>query len=144
MTTVLFLILTSTSFAMNASFAQTKSFADWKTEKIQVAKTQLIKANAELAALLRVDVHSNLRPGLEAQIIQEQWNVEVAQDLSITDYLVLYLSTQRGSSKYKEAAAKLSADDTAKILEAYLKNMKVPETQDERRFPRHSSGDLDF
>jgi hypothetical protein len=133
-----FLILTifvSTSFAASPA---TKSFTDWKNEKIQTARVRLLRVNAELADFLRRDAHSRSRSALQAQIVQEQWNVEVAQDLSITDYLVLYLSAQHGPSKYREAAAKLSAEDTAKILEAYLKSMNVSE-QDEKRLPHRSA-----
>lgn len=89
------------------------SFKDWKQQKIQAAKTQVfsnVSMNTEA---------QGLSIGKINKINQLRWNLEVAEDLSVSDYLLLYLSQQKNLNRYKEAATKLSIDEVASLLEAY-------------------------
>ena len=97
-----------------------KSFQEWKTLQVETSKADLraVKARAQGKAGYASAVRS-----IEQQVTQERWNLEVAQDLSVTDYLVLYLAHQGAPGKLAEAAVKLTPEETAQVLEAYIRNM---------------------
>ena len=104
-----------------------KSFQEWKTEKIHAASLQVETSKADLRAVKaraqgKAGYASAVR-SIEQQVTQERWNLEVAQDLSVTDYLVLYLAHQGAPGKLAEAAVKLTPEETAQVLEAYIRNM---------------------
>jgi len=105
--------------------SSTKSFSEWKKDKIQAATDQLTKARA---------------PGKD--VSQLEFNLDVAESLSVTDYLVLYISPQAGTSKYLEAASRLSPGETAKIMEAYLKAMQSQRDAEKQTEIRSSATDL--
>jgi len=111
----------------------TKPFSEWKTDKIQLAQDQLARAKSRQ----RFDRSQDLMK----EVTQLEFNLDVAQSLSVTDYVVLYLSTQTGNSKFLEAASHMSAAETAKIMEAYLKAMQSQQ-QAEKQSERSSSADF--
>lgn len=104
-----------------------KSYREWKEEKIRVAALQVEQTRGHLRVLkARAQGSPNLSSAvqnLEQQVAQEEWNLEVARDLAVTDYLVLYLAQQGQPGKLIEAAGKLSAEETAQVLEAYIRSM---------------------
>lgn len=102
--------------AKNAS--DLRSFREWKAEKVKAATEKVDHVQAQI----QTHKGAGLRD-LEQQLSQEQWNLEVAQDLSITDYLVLYLASKGSAAQLTEAARKLSPEETAQILEAYLRSL---------------------
>lgn len=105
-----------------------KSFREWKSEKIQASLSQVDQTTRRLQDLrfrAQTAVQKSALENLEQQLSQEEWNLEIAQDLTVTDYLVLYLSGQNISGKFNEAAAKLTSDETAQVLEAYVRNMNA-------------------
>jgi hypothetical protein len=133
--------LAVTSSAAPAATTMTRSFDDWKAAKIRAAKAHLAKSKSLLADHKKNQIKNRVKDAniqvLESQVSQDEFNLEVSQGLSITDYLVLYLSAQPGSAKFKDAAIKLSLDETAKVLEAYLKSMRAQ--QEDKQTPRRSS-----
>ncbi len=109
------------------ALSQLKSFKDWKSDKVRMATQQAEQTRSQVLAMkiegaktpaMRMAQHS-----LEQQFAQEQWNVEVASDLSVTDYLALYLAQHASSRKLAEAAGKLTPDEMAQVLEAYIRSM---------------------
>lgn len=95
-----------------------KSFQDWKKEKIQAAfvqtntiRTQILKAY--------LDSNTKLQESLERQLNQVRWNSEVARDLSVTDYFVLYLSQQNQPDRFQLAAQRMTTAEVAELIEAY-------------------------
>jgi len=104
-----------------------QSFKDWKTQKIAVAQHQIELTKAQIMAarlgpLSSNQVRTNLH-NLDLELSQENWNLEVAKDLSLTDYLVLYLAHQGSSAKLVEAARKMTPEETALVLDAYIKSI---------------------
>jgi hypothetical protein len=100
---------------------QVLSFKDWKTEKIQVAQKRF-------STFAEQNNKDSLMSEIEAQSHTQQlkWNLEIAQDLSITDYTILYLSqTKKPKSAFKQVAEKLSSTDVADLLEAYSKAVEI-------------------
>lgn len=95
-----------------------KSFQDWKKEKIQTA---LVQTNLIRAQILKAQTENNpkLQESLERQLNQVRWNSEVARDLSVTDYFVLYLSQQNQPDRFQQAAQRMTTSEVAELIEAY-------------------------
>lgn len=116
--------LAMTSFAASAKI---KSFKEWKLERIsearnqsKEAKNQLKDISAEDPALIQ---NNSENKGIAEDSNQRQWSIEAAKELTVTDYLVLYLSNQSSTKKYKEAAHHLGSDEIAEIMEAYARSV---------------------
>lgn len=104
--------------AVPVSANAVKSYKDWKGDKIQTALNQiLLTRNQALKA--QTEGNLKLRDSLQRQMSQLQWNLEVANDLSVTDYFVLYLSQQSQADRFYLAAQKLTASEVAELMEAY-------------------------
>lgn len=115
---------------------KTKSFREWKSEKvqealsrvtitrtqIQLAKTKdpnLARRKAGLEASSGVDTES-----LESQLQQDQSILEMAKDLSVTDYFVGYLTKlQDKKAAFNEVAGKLTAEEVAELMNAYANSV---------------------
>jgi hypothetical protein len=100
------------------AFSAVKGYQEWKQEKVQVAMTQGIAVRAQL---IKAAAENNRKQVeiLERQLAQLNWNVEVARDLSVTDYFVLYLSQQPNADRFQQAAQKMSTKEVAELIEAY-------------------------
>ncbi|MFM6930243.1 MAG: hypothetical protein ACKOX6_17380 [Bdellovibrio sp.] len=123
-----------------------KSYREWKTEKISVAQTKVSTLKAQLdarkqARMVAQGADPNLartaRTGVEAvpardisiekierQLQEEQYDLEIAKDLSVTDYFVGYLTKiQDKKSAFKEVAGKLSPEEVAELMTAYANSV---------------------
>ncbi|MGE5085016.1 MAG: hypothetical protein ACM3MG_01850 [Bacillota bacterium] len=123
-----------------------KSYREWKTEKISVAQLRVSSLKAQLdarkqARSIAQGTDPNLartgRTGVEAvptrdisvekierQLREEQYDLEVAKDLSVTDYFVGYLTKiQDKKSAFKEVAGKLSPEEVAELMTAYANSV---------------------
>lgn len=105
-----------------------KGYQEWKGEKIQYAmsqgallKAQIIKAQAE-GNKKQVET-------LEKQQTQINWNLDVARELSVTDYFVLYLSQQPHPDRFQQAAQKMSTKEVAELIEAYANTLGTSPTE---------------
>lgn len=124
--------------------AEVKSYREWKTDKVQVAqgKVSSLKAQIDSKKSGRTAAHSvdpNLahRPTLEAvssqdmpveklerQLREEQYTLEVAKDLSVTDYFVGYLTkVQDKKAAFHEVAGKLTPEEVAELMTAYANSV---------------------
>lgn len=98
------------------------NFRDWKAEKIQSiqAKITTLKFQVEAAKKPENKAKSSILIAFyERSLNQEKWNLEVATDLNITDYLVLYVVRYPSQEKFKGAAALLTPAEVAQLMEAY-------------------------
>lgn len=128
------------------SQSQILSFSDWKKDKVQGAKEQISDTKNKIQLIqggMSGKSHSMKDPQLMAvqqQLNEHEFNLEIAEDLGITDYIVLYLSGQNNSQHLKEAAAKMTTEETAQLLEAYIKVVRA-QNQDRGilKLPRHSN-----
>lgn len=120
----------------------TLSYSEWKTNKINFAKEQINDTKNKIQ-LIQARSSGPKDPQLLAvnQILnQHEFNLEVAQDLAIIDYVVLYLSAHHHNPKViKDAASKLSPVETEQLLEAYVKSVKANQVDlNSLKLPRHS------
>jgi len=132
-----------TAFAMKAG-AQVKSYREWKTERVQQAQANvsIIKAQLDLKKASRtvaqgtdpnmvnkggteaVSTQDKSVEKLERMLREEQYDLEVAKDLSVTDYFVGYLTkVQDKKSAFNEVAGKLSPEEVAELMTAYANSV---------------------
>jgi hypothetical protein len=61
---------------------------------------------------------------LEEQLEQDQATLEMAKDLSVTDYFVGYLTKlQDKKAAFNEVAGKLTAEEVAELMAAYANSV---------------------
>lgn len=109
-------------FSFNAQAAASapavRSYKEWKSDKIQAALSQILVVRNQLLKA-QSEGNQKSRETHQKQLSQLQWNLEVANDLSVTDYFVLYLSQQSQPDRYHQAAQKLTSSEVAELMEAY-------------------------
>lgn len=107
-----------------AESSSIKSFRDWKNEKIQAVSNQMLQIQTETKRLI---ADPNSKPSQlianKKQTEQLKWNMQVAQELSVTDYCVLYLSQQTQAKRFEIAASKLSTEEIAELMRAYSESL---------------------
>lgn len=122
----LFLALSLVLVAGSAAHAEINSsgvlgFQAWKTTRIDEAKSALEKIQAEA----QIDKPQAVRPTEAKKAYQKyqqaQLNLQIVQDLAISDYFSLYLSQVKDRSMMIDAAKKLSAEEVADLMVAYQK-----------------------
>ncbi len=125
--------------SMGASVGEaqkTKSFREWKSEKVQVALGKVTATKTKIQIAKNKDPNlgrskSNLEAvsganseSLEEQLEQDQATLEMAKDLSVTDYFVGYLTKlQNKKAAFNEVAGKLTAEEVAELMAAYANSV---------------------
>lgn len=97
---------------------QVKSYREWKNEKVQTSTTQSQSTRNQIIRA-RSEGNLSLVELLERQQNQQQWNLEIAKDLSVADYFVLYLSQQPQQDRFRQVAQKLTPAEVVELMEAY-------------------------
>lgn len=134
-----------TAFTTTAG-AEVKSYREWKTERVHTAQVRISSVKAQIdnrkavrLAVAAQGVDPNLAhkgtieaasssdymvEKLERQLRDEQYSLELAKDLSVTDYFVGYLTkVQNKKSAFNEVAGKLSAEEVAELMNAYANSV---------------------
>lgn len=132
-----------TAFAMKAG-AEVKSYREWKTERVQLAQADVMNLRAQidlkkasramaqgtdpnLSNKAAIEAVSSTDMGvekLERRLREEQYDLEVAKDLSVTDYFVGYLTkVQDKKAAFNEVAGKLSPEEVAELMTAYANSV---------------------
>lgn len=117
-------------FSCNYAFSQgasVKTFKDWKSEKIQLVSSKInaIKSRLESERLKKQKNEPAALSYYEKMLSQEQWNIDIAKELTVTDYIALYLNQIQSKSKFQDAAASLTAAEVAELMEAYTQSLQV-------------------
>jgi len=125
---LLILLLLSLQGFASGALPPIKGFQEWKAEKIQ--------ASAQQMTLLKFQIQKSQAEGnkknvevFEKQLDQIKWNLEVVQDLSVTDYFVLYLSQHPHPERFSIAATKMSTKEVAQLMEAYANTLSPSPTE---------------
>ena len=115
--------------------AEILGFRAWKNQRIEDARLNLDRAQSEASADRQIPSRTlHVRAGAsgtriqraskgESRLQQAQLNLELATELTINDYFVLYLSQSNGTEAIVEAAKKMSADEVAELMMAYKKRL---------------------
>ncbi len=109
-----------------------KSYREWKSQKVQEAIGRVVVTKTQIQVAKTKDPNLAFSKGnLEAksgvdfealaeQLQQDQTNLEMAKDLSVTDYFVGYLTKlQDKKAAFNEVAGKLTAAEVAELMSAY-------------------------
>lgn len=99
-------------------------FQYWKQLQIDEAKQVLERVQASSPTLngSAPANESNKSPKLirmDQRLKQSQLNLEIAQELTVNDYFLIYLSQFKGKDSLIEAAKRLSPDEVAELLMSY-------------------------
>lgn len=117
-------------------------FQAWKQTRIDEAKAQLEKLTAEIGTERAPGDKKPVVKGPQEvgrlqksargdhRLQQAQLNFEIAQELSVNDYFVLYLNQFKDRSAFLEAARKLSAEETAELMQSYQRHLAANHTPD--------------
>lgn len=107
------------------------SFKEWKNGKITTSQLRMRQLQMQYQDQRAYHPGSPRLPMLQQDLAQEQWNLEVARDLSARDYLYLYVKNQ--DQRLSEIAARLSPEEVSLMLESYFqlidrsqKNQELP------------------
>jgi hypothetical protein len=108
-------------------------FQAWKASRLEEAKQQLEQVKNEAQAPTKtVDPKAAKAPQEsrlqklnrnDQRLEQAQLNVEIAEELAVNDYFVLYLNQFKDRSAFVEAAQKLNASEAADLMIAYQKHL---------------------
>lgn len=127
----------------SAAFSQVMSFKEWKDNHIQTSskKVRVIKSqlghkktvrqisgqDPNLAMKSKMEAAStadNSVEKLEEELNNEIYNLEMAHDLSVTDYFVGYLTkVPNRKAAFNEVAAKLTPSEVSELMGAYANSI---------------------
>ena len=68
-----------------------------------------------------------VRPRQDNRVDQARMNLEIAQDLTINDYLQIYLSQFKSAEVLRDVARRMNPDEVAELLIAYQKTASIGE-----------------
>lgn len=127
-------LVASPTQAWAASDSAVKSYREWKTSKIQDAEARFEAVRLRVEGRKTDPNLARSTPGpegrnaesmrLEAQLHSERMALDIAKELSVSDYFAGYLTKQADKkSAFKEVAGKLSADEVAELMTAYANSV---------------------
>ena len=125
------------------SASHVKSYREWKHEMVAEAQGKVASIKTQIDVLKNRTVAVGTDPnmarahGLEAvasrdlaleklerDLREEQYDLDVANDLTVTDYFVGYLTKiQNKKAAFQEVAGKLSPDEVAELMTAYANSV---------------------
>lgn len=105
-----------------------KGFQEWKSEKIQASNIQMAVIKSQMLKHQNEANRKNL-DALARQLDQIKFNIEVLNDLTMTDYLILYLSQHPHPDRFQLAASKMSTREVAQLMEAYANTLSPTPTE---------------
>lgn len=79
-------------------------------------------------SLPRASVRARQDNRQDSRVEQARMNLEIAQDLTINDYLQIYLSHFKTPDVLRDVARRMNPDEVAELLIAYQKTASIVET----------------
>ncbi|MFP5518351.1 MAG: hypothetical protein ACLGGX_00480 [Bdellovibrionia bacterium] len=118
-----------------------KSYREWKTEKVAEIQNRiqnlslqkdLIKRSKVLASKTEAGLTIETQvENIDRQLRQESMKMSLAQDLSVSDYFVGYLTkVDNKGAAIKEISGRLSAEEVAELMNAYANSVFGTQNQD--------------
>lgn len=123
-------------FAGSMAEANVLGFRAWKTQRMEDARAAIERTQAEASGDRQVPSERTVQVRVgsastrvqkgkgESRLKQAQNNLELATELTINDYFVLYLSQQDSPDAIPEAAKKMSPEEVAELMAAYKKRLE--------------------
>jgi hypothetical protein len=126
-----------TTFAQDpAQVPSVLSFQAWKEQQILDAQNQTLRISARISQLKSAKSGATQDPKqtvlAEKELRRSQESLQIASQLTLEDYAIIYLPTLHAQPEALQAvAAKLSKEEMAEILKTLVKN--YPSTRDAKR-----------
>lgn len=141
------LVTGSTAGLQSQPIAQIKSYREWKSSMISEAearvktlKENVNKSRVSASQPTEAGLNQNLQ-SMQNMLDKEQLQYSLAQDLTIADYFVGYLTKQKSVSlAIKEVSGRLSAEEVAELMTAYADNFFTSKPTPLIQAPRADSG----
>lgn len=102
------------------------SYREWKMAKMQNSAQKIQALRKRQNEVRATQPRSETLNEIQQELSQEQWNYEMARDLSTQDYLILYVKQQPGRDKLKTVASQMSQEEVTAFLEAYFNSLQKP------------------
>lgn len=116
--------------------SRVKSYREWKSEKVQEALVKVTSTKTQIELAKSKDPNMAHRKSateavsgvslekLEDQLSTDQNALDLARDLSVTDYFAGYLSKLPDKkAAFSEVAGKLTPDEVAELMAAYANSV---------------------
>ena len=115
-----------------------KGFKEWKRAKVVQAQYRLRESQQTLQQARKTGLQGAARPSLQLtdQVRSNEMELELAQDLTVSDYFVGYLTKLPQKNAYREAAKRLSDEEVADLMTAYASSVFGAQKQ---QFPASAS-----
>lgn len=139
-------------FLPSLSPAGVKSYREWKLSQIHQVEHKIQKLKEKMALerglgdpnlQMQKDqsVEGQLSADLNKQIKHETQNLELAEDLSISDYFAGYLTKQTFlESAIRDVSGKLSAEEVAELMSTYAQHFFQTRPSSMKPVPSADSG----
>jgi hypothetical protein len=134
------------------SQAGVQSYREWKLSQIHQVEQRIQKLKEKMALErglgdpnLQMDkdqsVEGQLSVALNEQIKHETQNLELAEDLSISDYFAGYLTKQASlESAIHDVSGKLTAEEVAELMSTYAQHFFQTRPSSVKAVPSADSG----
>lgn len=99
-------------------------FAASSADRTPGERQAVVRAGPQAAAtspMPRSSPRAAVRPRQDNRVEQARMNLEIAQDLTINDYLQIYLSQFKTADVLRDVARRMNPDEVAELLIAYQK-----------------------
>jgi hypothetical protein len=114
------------SLQASVSFGDVPSvlgFQAWKTSRIDDARGTLEKTPKPALDAPKKAIPGVKAPRVDQKLQQAQLNFDIAQELTVNDYFVLYLTQFKQREAFVEVAKKLSPEEIADLMLSYQKHL---------------------
>jgi len=126
------------------NLSQVKSYREWKQGmvaeaegRVKTLKETLLQSRGLTLSATEAGLSTSLRRMLD----KEELQFSMAQDLTISDYFVGYLTKQKSLNQaIKEVSVKLSAEEVAELMTAYADNFFSSKPSGVIQAPKADSG----
>jgi hypothetical protein len=126
------LFLTGVLAIVAVGFARSEARADvtnvlsyqaWKAQRLEEAKTNLEKVQKPTLEAIKKATPGAKASRSDQRLQQAQLNLDIAQELTVNDYFVLYLTQFKQREAFVEVAKKLTPEETADLMMSYQKHL---------------------
>ena len=102
---------------------QILSFKEWKAARVEETQKVIDKMSADAASAPKSLPSTATKSGRGVKLQQAIQNAEIAQDLTVNDYFVLYLSQFHTRDVFVDVAKRLAPEELADLMLAFQKSL---------------------
>jgi hypothetical protein len=119
---------------VSARNSRIKSYREWKHDLVMESQSKISLYRIQIDALKPHSPQVGRNPSvdkLEKNHHEEAYALDIAKELTVTDYFVGYLTkVQNKKAAFQEVAGKLTPDEVAELITAYANSVLVTQSVD--------------